>query len=125
LGLSDLFNPFRVGWNPRSFPRVLPWAEVLNAFGVESNSSSVCLSAATIGLCESLFASATETQSYLLPNPKILAQVTHSIIQGVAGIARHEAEFAARFVVLEVPEVFGHLDLIGLHRRRELPLTEE
>ena len=49
----------------------------------------------------------------LLPAQEILSYVLHSVIQCVAGIARIEVEFPARLIVIEVPEVFGHLDGVG------------
>jgi len=33
-----VFNPFRVGTAVGFFPRVLPWAEISNAFGVNERS---------------------------------------------------------------------------------------
>ncbi len=51
-----------------------------------------------------------ENAQTLLPTQKILPNITHGVIQRVARIAGHEAEFAAGFRVIEVPEVFGHLD---------------
>src|SRR5438874_10125430 len=60
-----------------------------------------------------------------LPTQKILAHILHGIIECVAGIAWCEAKLTARLVVIEVPEVFSHLDFIRLDRRREVPLPKQ
>src|SRR5437588_3086030 len=38
--LFFLLNPFRVRTDARLYPRVLPWAELLNVFGVVSNGTN-------------------------------------------------------------------------------------
>ena len=61
----------------------------------------------------------------LFPSQKILSDVMHGVVERVAGIAGGEAQFAAGFGVMEVPEVFSHLDGVGFHRRGQIPLTEQ
>jgi hypothetical protein len=48
-----------------------------------------------------------------LPAQKILSYVLHGVVERVAGIARHEVEFPPRLIVIEVPEVLGHLYRVG------------
>ena len=67
----------------------------------------------------------TRGNSFLLPTQKILSHILHGIVQCIAGIAWGEAKFAARLVVIEVSEVFRHLDFVSLHRRRKVPLAEQ
>ncbi len=60
-----------------------------------------------------------------LPTQKILPHITHGVVEGVAGIAGREAEFAAGFGVIEVPEIFRHFDRVGFNRRSKLPLPKQ
>ena len=49
----------------------------------------------------------------------------HGVVERVAGVAGGETEFAAGFIVMEVPEVLGHFDGVGFQRRSEIPLPKE
>src|ERR1700682_1636420 len=60
-----------------------------------------------------------------LPAQEILSYITHSIVEGVAGITGCEAKLAARFRVVEVPEIFRHLYGVGLDRRSKIPLPKQ
>ena len=129
-------NPFRVErvflirFPQGSRWRSNPGLRLANAFGVTLGLRLANAFGVTLGLrlANAFGVRLGQIPAALLPEgvaaEKIFADVGDGVVEGFAGVAWLEVEFAGGCGAVQIPEILRHLDRARLDRRTHVPLLE-